>query len=576
MGATHRWSNIAVVLAYLGLAFTGLLCGGCGGRPVLAPVVEPIDPSIRPPISAADVYHTEAQANPVVARAGAEGYVDEVQRRVGEVAQVLEIPLVGDGRLAQLADWLVDPQVMGVHGDASVERLVPRRETIRFFCQHLGLVERMVDVVTVVQTEPRNRGAKGVGSVPAGVADAVAERLSRQVFTHFGVAMVKRGGLVVTVVALSQRWVRLEPVKRVLEMGGVLVLRGDVHDSRELVAVTVTAPDGSAHRITEMEELGFDLQVQLQLEGMYQVEMTALGLDGIAVVAEFPVYVGTSAPQALLLEPTTSGGSRSTEQVDAALRQRLVEARGNLGMTLLIRDRGLDSVALSHSREMATGGKVAHEAEGGLGPAARVSQAGYGSGMVLENVGVGADAGEVHRGWMSRPSDRANLANPDVTHYGLGVVEAPGPGSVPGSGEPRYWATELFVRMVRPIDVEGAPARLLGMLNNMREARGADWLEADEHLAGVARVSVARFFGDPEMTQQDVVDDANRELKKFAVAYARVSALMVLVSSLDEAVRLEPALDPTAKFVGVGVMQGSRPDTDSNVIGVVWVLGWDR
>ena len=49
---------------------------------------------------------------------------------------------------------------------------------------------------------------------------------------------------------------------------------------------------------------------------------------------------------------------------------------------------------------------------------------------------------------------------------------------------------------------------------------------------------------------------------------------MVLVSSLDEAAAVEGLLDPSVRALGLGVAQGSRPDTFENAIAVVVVLAY--
>ncbi|MCZ7677294.1 MAG: hypothetical protein M5U28_00335 [Sandaracinaceae bacterium] len=51
---------------------------------------------------------------------------------------------------------------------------------------------------------------------------------------------------------------------------------------------------------------------------------------------------------------------------------------------------------------------------------------------------------------------------------------------------------------------------------------------------------------------------------------------MAIVASVDEAGALEPALDPDVRAAGIGVAQGTRPDTGPNAIAVVIVLAWPR
>ena len=84
------------------------------------------------------------------------------------------------------------------------------------------------------------------------------------------------------------------------------------------------------------------------------------------------------------------------------------------------------------------------------------------------------------------------------------------------------------------------------------------------------------FFADPDLSQQDVVDDASASLRRFAIAYHRIGGVMAVVSEVREAGALEPTLDPGIRYLGIGVAQGTRPDTGTNAIAVVIVMAWPR
>ena len=84
------------------------------------------------------------------------------------------------------------------------------------------------------------------------------------------------------------------------------------------------------------------------------------------------------------------------------------------------------------------------------------------------------------------------------------------------------------------------------------------------------------FFAEPESTQQDTVDRASAALRRFGMQFRRIGGVMAVVTTLDEAQQLEPALDDTVTLCGIGVAQGTRPDTGPNAIAVVIVLGWER
>ena len=65
-------------------------------------------------------------------------------------------------------------------------------------------------------------------------------------------------------------------------------------------------------------------------------------------------------------------------------------------------------------------------------------------------------------------------------------------------------------------------------------------------------------------------------MRRFGFAFSRVGGVMVVVSDLRDASRLEPLLDPEVHYVGIGVAQGDRAGHPPNSIFVVVLLGWER
>ena len=113
-------------------------------------------------------------------------------------------------------------------------------------------------------------------------------------------------------------------------------------------------------------------------------------------------------------------------------------------------------------------------------------------------------------------------------------------------------------------------------INEGRRARRAGPVESDELLAQAAQEAAEAYFADPTLTEQDVTDRASAALRRFAIAYRRVGALMTIVTRIEDAGRLEPTFDPDVTTLGIGVAQGNRPDQPPNAIAVVIVLGWPR
>ena len=92
----------------------------------------------------------------------------------------------------------------------------------------------------------------------------------------------------------------------------------------------------------------------------------------------------------------------------------------------------------------------------------------------------------------------------------------------------------------------------------------------------MARDAAHELFAHPERSEREILDQAERELDRFRLTYARVAALAVRGADPLEAAALEPALDPRARAVGVAVVRGERPDSNPGSVAVVLALGWDR
>ena len=407
-------------------------------------------------------------------------------------------------------------------------------------------------------------------SLEEGIASSVGQFMNRQTYNRWGAAVVERAGLSVAVVMLSWRWVELEPVPRQVGEGDPIAVRGRLIGDHRNPAVVVAQPDGQVRRLPAGSGPDFDVRVPTGAEGTYQVEVVGRGEHGDTVIANFPVFVGTEIPRQVRLSGVADGGGRDVESVRRELIEMLNETRRGAGLPELTEHAGLREVALGHSRDMVANDYIGHQSPRSGTPADRVRTSGLQSGLVLENIGRGYSAAEIHRGLMESPGHRANLVNPDVSHVGIGVV------AQPEGARSAFIVTEVFVRMAERVDLTGAPSTIVDLINRSRSARGAPPVEIQDHLSEAAQSAATEFFADPGLSQQDTVDDASASLRRFAIAYRRLGGVMAIVADVSEAGALEPTLDPDVRHVGIGVAQGTRPDTGPNAIAVVIILAWPR
>jgi uncharacterized protein YkwD len=537
-----RLRAVSVLLAPLVAA-----CGGSQGSSTIGSAQDFRE--VRAPAPTVPAYATAASEGPVVRGA----HASAVRTGVEAASEAHSMPLEGDPRLARLAEWVAER--LGPDGEP------PPNRVVEFFARHLGLVEPVPHIMVLGQP---------ADSLADGITSSVGQFMDRQTYNRWGAAVVERSGLAVAVVMLSWRWVDLEPVPRRVEEGTPLPLRGELLGDHRNPAVVVAQPDGEVQRLPAGSGPGFDVRVPTDEEGVYQVELVGRGAHGDTVIANFPVYVGREVPRTVRLEGAGEADGRDVESVRRELLALLNETRRRAGLEELREHAGLREVALAHSRDMAQNDFIGHTSPATGTAADRVRAASLPTGLVLENIGRGYGAQEIHRGLMESPGHRANLVNPDVTHVGVGVV------AQPEGSRSAFIVTQVFTRMAERQDLSGAPEQLVELINRARGARGAPPLALEEHLSEAAQEAAEQFFEDPSLTQQDTVDDASANLRRFAIAYRRLGGVMAVVADVSEAGALEPTLDPGVRHAGIGVAQGTRPDTGPNAIAVVIVLAWPR
>ena len=91
------------------------------------------------------------------------------------------------------------------------------------------------------------------------------------------------------------------------------------------------------------------------------------------------------------------------------------------------------------------------------------------------------------------------------------------------------------------------------MINEARVRRGASTVALDPSLVAVAEQAAARFGGDANPSTASVLADMQREFNAFSLVYHRVNALITRTARLEDAATLEPALNPSADRIGIGI-----------------------
>jgi uncharacterized protein YkwD len=339
-------------------------------------------------------------------------------------------------------------------------------------------------------------------------------------------------------------------------------------------------PNGSVKHVGEKPGPDFDFKAPLAERGIHRVELLAEGPYGIEVLANFPVFAAVDEPPIALSTgtPTPSAQPSDDAAVSAKLFALLNDARKSAGAPPLKEHPGLAEVAAAHSRDMVDAGFFGHVSPSNGDPAARVRRKGLGFVLIAENVGRGSTADEVNAMLLDSPGHRANALDPNLSHVGIGVViDRQG-------GHSQIVATEEFGGVSQRVDLSTAPDELLRIVNARRASAGAAKLEVDPVLSDAARRGVTAYFQEPSQPQEQIVQKVNSEIvspqggrgSPVAKRMRAAQSFLMPVISLEHATKVPQLFDPAARYVGIGVAQGSRPETGPDTIGVLVVLGWPR
>lgn len=537
-----------------------LLAAGCGGATPRATTGAGDDPEdvealrVPAPQPAADRYDDAPEGDGLLAEQGAEAWTPsgrDVRRSLEEGLGGTAGALRGDDRLARLAAAASEHVPAGSTAPPSL--------VVDFLARGLGLTDTPLAVAVAAI-------APGGDPLPA-LADMGARLRNRvRTPTHFGLASMERDGLRLLALALGRRAVDVAPFPRHVPASGQLTFSarlGGAHTEPRLLV------DGARVRIGASSARRLRAEVTFQERGTHRLRLEAKGPDGPETLLDVPIHVGEPPPTELVLRIGTEE-TVDPEAARRALREGIAALRRDQGLDELQPDELLDELARRQAQELVRLGTLSHrDARGGL-PEDRLRAARYPFRRVLENVGAAPDVERLLAAWQASPSHRANLLDGQVTRLGVGLAPRP---AAEGGG---LVAVALLVRPVERIDTAAAPSRLLRSVNEARRRRRARPLRVDEKLAQAAAAAAKRYFEEPEATERQIVEDASASLRRFAIAFGRVGGVMVVVGELDEAGRLEPLFDPSARYVGVGVAQGQRPGGPPNQIAVVYLLGWPR
>jgi uncharacterized protein YkwD len=314
--------------------------------------------------------------------------------------------LHADGRLAQLALAIADES-----GTASRP---PSYPVVTYHARRVGMAEPTPQIWLA-------SGPSSEALAPS-LERAIADAARTSKLTHAGAAATRVPGGVVMALALSMRAFTLnKPLPRVSAAGREVRLDAELASGYHSPTIAVTDPEGQVTR----EFLGSDAHLvytlRPQRSGEYTLELLATGPEGLAVIAIAPLMIGRQLAKVAPAAESTPV-ERDAHAVADHLLRAIRDERERRKLPALELDARLASIALAHSQDMVDHGFIAHTSKRTGDAAARVARAGLKARVVLENIGRGYSASELHHGLMESPGHRGNILHPDARQIGIGVV----------------------------------------------------------------------------------------------------------------------------------------------------------
>lgn len=420
----------------------------------------------------------------------------------------------------------------------------------------------------------------GSGALPsterilAAVRSAASKRTEKSLLAY-GVGVARsggEGGRFVVVLAQAERFVAFDDaVPRVASVGTRLRLRGRGLVPLGAVTASILGPSGLVRLVDLGKAETFALDVPLDAPGTWRIELSGELRVGPFPVVNFPVYVGVpdavdAQPAAPLLEDPVAFAR--------ALLGLVNETRARHGRVLLALDPRLERAAAQHADAMIREHFLGHDSPRTGSPRDRVQREGLVSGLVGENIGVGATPREVHEGLLASPGHRATLLDPSLTHVGFGLALEP-ISEVCGEGAracaSRAWVvTEDFARLNPVEDPAAVRERVLRAVGEARAARGISLLVPHSNLAAAAAAIAAR------VAREHVASEALATFAEEAIGRlcgkGRPARTRVLSWRVDDPMRVAESpelVDPRVDLVGLGLAQTSAPGEPENRWSVV-------
>lgn len=149
-------------------------------------------------------------------------------------------------------------------------------------------------------------------------------------------------------------------------------------------------------------------------------------LKMVAIGAIVLAFAGCQETQSQAVQVANQGLAQmmAASQITDTIGMLLNGERSARGLSLVRPSAQLARVALGHAQDMEQRDFFSHVSSNGRTLAARARAAGYGFCFIAENIAQGQDTvAEVHVEWMNSQGHRDNNLSPNVTEFGIALVD---------------------------------------------------------------------------------------------------------------------------------------------------------
>lgn len=241
-------------------------------------------------------------------------------------------------------------------------------------------------------------------------------------FTHYGLAVIRKGQAWYISVVLYTEVVTLQGVATELKKPGTQTFSGQItQEGYSKPEFLLTRPDGSVQTLETPQQDPTHFQAQLPFDqaGLYSVELSVQGPLGPLPACNFIVAVQEDYPA-----PSHSEGELEKLTDLNAARQKMLtllnQDRQAQGQNPLILDERLSQAAQAHCDDMIQNGFVGHNSPT-IGTPQMQAERFQISDLVAQNISISRSLDNAEAELMSSPGHRMTILDPMHTHVGLGI-----------------------------------------------------------------------------------------------------------------------------------------------------------